>query len=254
MTVIDLSRNFGHQIAITAGLDYVKGDAVITMDSDLQDPPEVCVQMLKQWENGYEVVYAKRKSRHGDSIFKRFAAKVFYALLDRLSDTPIPRDVGDFRLMDKKVVKELAKFHEHQRFLRGLVGYIGFKQTAVLFDRGSRQKGKTNYSVKKMWNLAVDGITGFSTTPIVLISRLGYLVSSLSVLGILYALGVKFFNPNRTVAGWTFIVVSIFFIGGVQLIMLGLLGSYIARTYKETQNRPLYIVSSIHRKTLDSED
>lgn len=246
--VINLSRNFGHQIAITAGLDFAAGDAVITMDSDLQDPPKVCPKLIRKWEAGYEVVYAERRKRNGESLFKRISAKWFYKIINSMSDTDIPQNVGDFRLLDRRVLDQLKRFGEHQRFIRGLVGYIGFNQTSVLFDRPARQNGKTNYSLAKMWRLASDGMMGFSTMPLKIISRLGYVIALFSMLMILYTIWVKLFEPERAVEGWAFVTVSIFFIGGVQLIMLGLIGSYIARTYTEAQNRPLYIVSSVRSK------
>ncbi|HXY18030.1 MAG TPA: glycosyltransferase family 2 protein [Candidatus Nitrosopolaris sp.] len=246
--VIDLSRNFGHQLAITAGIDYAKGDAIITMDSDLQDPPEICPLLIKKWEEGYDVVYAKRRNRQGDSLFKRLSAQLFYGLLNKMSETSIPSNVGDFRLIDKKVAVELRKLREHQRFLRGLVSYVGFKQTIVLFDRARRHSGKTGYPLKKMLGFARDGIISFSTVPLRIITRLGYLVSLLSLAGIIYAVSIKLFDPARAVPGWAFVTVAIFFIGGVQFIMLGLLGSYIARIYTEAQDRPLYIVAAIHGK------
>lgn len=245
---IRLSRNFGHQIALTAGLDYSNGQAVVTMDSDLQDPPKVILRMLDRWEKGYEVVYAQRRSRPGDSLSKRISSKLFYQIINKLSTTPTPKDVGEFRLMDKKVVSELKKFRESHRFLRGLVNYVGFSQTLVLFDRQSRKTGATSYSFRKRWELALDGITGFSTTPIKLISRVGFFVSFLSLVGIIYVVSVKFFDPARAVPGWAFVAVSIFFIGGVQLLMLGILGSYIARIYTQSQERPLYIVDTVYKK------
>lgn len=248
VSIINLSRNFGHQLAITAGLDFATGEAVITMDSDLQDPPSVCLKLLNKWEAGFEIVYAQRRERKGESWFKRTSASFFYKVINRLADTDIPQNVGDFRLLDRRVLDELKRFGEHQRFLRGLVSYVGFKQTAVLFDREPRGSGKTSYSLSRMWKLAGDGIMGFSTMPLRVISRVGYCIAAVSLLGIIYAVWVKLFEPAHAVAGWAFVTVSIFFIGGVQLIMLGLIGSYVARTYVEVQNRPLYIVGSIQTK------
>ncbi|MDB5175745.1 MAG: dolichol-phosphate mannosyltransferase [Candidatus Saccharibacteria bacterium] len=247
MAVIDLSRNFGHQLAVTAGLDYASGDAVIIMDSDMQDPPSVSFELIKRWEEGYEVVYAQRRSRK-DTFFKKLTAKWFYILLERLADIDIPRNTGDFRLMDRKVVNELNKFRERNRFLRGLVSYIGFKQTAVLFDRDERHAGETGYPLKKMLKFAADGIMGFSTVPLRLITHVGYLISGLSFVGIVYAVLRKIIDPAVTVPGWTFIVISILFIGGIQLIMLGIIGEYIGRIYSEAQNRPLYMISSVFSK------
>lgn len=245
VTVIDFSRNFGHQIAVTAGLDYAQGDAVIIMDSDMQDPPIVSFELIKKWEEGYDVVYAQRRSRK-DTFFKRFTANMFYRTLQKLADINIPRNTGDFRLMDKKVVDELKKFREHNRFLRGMVSFVGFKQTAVQFDRDERYAGETGYPLKKMIKFAADGIFSFSTVPLKFIASMGYFVAALSLLGILYAIAMKIFFPSITIEGWTFIVISILFIGGIQLIMLGVLGSYIGRIYTESQNRPLYSINNIH--------
>jgi polyisoprenyl-phosphate glycosyltransferase len=245
--VLNFSRNFGHQWAITAGIDYAQGDAVIIMDADLQDPPSVSLELVKKWEEGFEVVYAQRRTRK-DTAFKKFTAHAFYRLLDSLANIQIPKDTGDFRLMDKKVVAELRKFREQNRFMRGLVSYIGFKQTAVLFDRSERYAGETGYPLKKMIKFAMDGITGFSAVPLKLISQFGFFISFLSFLGIAYALFMKLFFPGITVSGWTMMIISIFFIGGVQMMMLGVLGMYIGRIYSEVQNRPLYIISSIFSK------
>lgn len=249
ITVVNFSRNFGHQQALTAGLDTASGDAVITLDSDLQDPPAVCAELIEQWSKGYQIVYAQRRHRRGETVFKRLTAKAYYRLLNRVSATEIPRDVGDFRLLDKQAADELRKFKEHQRFLRGMVGYLGFRHTVVPFDRAERHTGQTHYSLKQMWRLATDGIASFSTVPILFISRLGYTVSGLSALGILYALGVRLWAPERTVPGWAFVTIAIFFIGGIQLVMLGLLGSYIGRIYTEAQDRPLYIIDAVYRQT-----
>jgi len=243
--VINFSRNFGHQMAVTAGLDYAKGDAAIIMDADMQDPPKVALEMIEKWEEGYEVVYGQRKQREGESFLKKFTAFAFYRILDKLADIRIPKDTGDFRLMDRKVVDTVKSFHERNRFLRGLVAYVGFKQTAVLFERPESIRSVTHYPFKKMVKLALDGITSFSTVPLRMITSFGFFVSFLSVLGIIYAIYSRIFHPDTTVSGWTFTVISIFFIGGVQMIMLGILGTYVGRIYNEVQGRPLYIVSSV---------
>ena len=243
--VINFSRNFGHQLAVTAGLDYVKGDAAIIMDADMQDPPKVALEMIEKWEEGYEVVYGQRRQREGETFFKKFTAFAFYRILDSLADIRIPKDTGDFRLMDKKVVETIKKFREKNRFLRGLVAYVGFKQTAVLFERSESIRSVTHYPLKKMIKLALDGITSFSTVPLKWITSFGFFVSFLSVLGIIYAISERILHPDTTVAGWAFTVTAIFFIGGVQMIMLGILGTYVGRIYSEVQGRPLYIVSSI---------
>lgn len=246
VVVIDFSRNFGHQIAVTAGLDHAAGDAVIIMDSDMQDPPRVSFELIDKWQEGYDVVYAQRRSRK-DTFFKKLTADLFYRTLQRLADIDIPRNTGDFRLMDRKVVDEIKRFKEHNRFLRGMVSYVGFKQIAVQFDRDERHAGETGYPLKKMLKFAADGIFSFSSAPLKLISNVGYTIAGLSFLGILYAVVVKIVDPSRVVPGWTFIVISILFIGGIQLIMLGVLGSYIGRIYTEAQNRPLYMINEIHR-------
>lgn len=243
--VINFSRNFGQQMALTAGLDYSKGDAVVIMDADLQDPPRVTLEMIRKWEEGYEVVYGQRKQRDEDTFFKRLTAYAFYRILDKLADIKIPIDTGDFRLMDRKVVDSVKKFHERNRYFRGIVSYVGFRQTAVLFDRPKSVRSVTHYTFRKMLNLALDAITSFSTVPLKLITSLGFFVSFLSFLGILYAFYSKFFRPEATVGGWTFTVISIFFISGVQMIMLGILGTYVGRIYNEVKGRPLYIVSSV---------
>lgn len=246
--VMDFSRNFGHQIAVTAGLDHAKGDAVIIMDSDLQDPPAVSFDLLRKWEDGYDVVYAQRRTRK-DTFFKKFTANMFYRILQKLADIDIPRNTGDFRLLDRKVVEEMRKFKEHNRFLRGMVSFVGYKQIAVQFDREERYAGETGYPLKKMLKFAADGIFSFSTYPLTFIRNFGFFVAGLAFIGIIYALLMKVFFPTITIEGWTFIVISILFMGGVQLIMLGVLGSYIGRIYSETQNRPLYMIRSIYGKS-----
>lgn len=245
--VINLSRNFGHQLAVTAGMDHARGDAVIIMDSDMQDPPRVSLELIEKWEEGYEVVYAQRRTRQ-DTFFKKFTAKWFYIILQKLASIDIPRNTGDFRLLDRKVVDAMGQCREHNRFLRGMVSFLGYKQTAVLFDRDARHAGTTNYPLKKMIKLAADGILGFSSAPLKLISKVGYTFSFISFLGILYAVGMKIFRPEVTVPGWTLMIIAVLFIGGIQMIMLGVLGSYIGRIYTEVQNRPLYLVSEIYQK------
>lgn len=242
VTVLSLSRNFGHQAAVTAGLDRASGDAAIIMDSDMQDPPGVCLELIKKWEEGNEIVYAQRRTRK-DTVFKRFTANVYYRTLSALSSVDIPRNTGDFRLVDRKVIAVIRGMKEHDRFLRGMFSFTGFNQAAVLFDRHSRYEGKSEYTLRKMIKLAKDGIFGFSDAPLRFVSRFGFFVSGLSVLGILYALAVKLFLPEIAISGWTMIVVAIFFTAGVQLIMLGVIGEYIGRIYSEVRNRPNYIVA-----------
>ncbi|MDP2593098.1 MAG: glycosyltransferase [bacterium] len=247
--VVDFSRNFGHQAATTAGLNHSSGDAAIIMDTDLQDPPEVALLLVKKWEDGFDVVYAKRRSRK-DSVFKRFTAFAFYRILNALSEVPIPTDTGDFRLMDRKVLNALSEIKETNRFLRGLTSYAGFNQTGVLFDRNERKSGETKYPLKKMVKFSIDAITSFSVVPLRLVSWLGAVVAGLSILGIFYALFMKFFFPEITVSGWTLLIISVFFIGGVQILSIGIIGSYVGRIFSEVKKRPLYIISKIYRKNL----
>lgn len=242
VVVLSLSRNFGHQAAVTAGLDRARGDAVIIMDADLQDPPRVCADLIKKWEEGYDVVYAQRRTRK-DSAFKRITANAYYRMLAKMSSVHIPRNTGDFRLVDKKVVRVVRDMHEYHRFLRGMFSYVGFKQIGVQFDREARVGGKSEYTLKKLFKLAKDGVFGFSDAPLQFVTRLGFLVSVLSTIGILYAVVLRVFFPWITVPGWTMIVVSIFFMGGVQLVMLGVIGEYIGRIYNEVRNRPTYVVA-----------
>lgn len=242
VTVIDLARNYGHQVAVTAGLDAVTGDAAIIMDSDLQDPPRVSLELIDMWEQGYDVVYAQRRARK-DGFLKKLTADMYYRFLHAVADVEIPRNTGDFRLIDRKVINELKRYKEHNRYLRGLISYLGFKQAPVLFDRDKRFAGQSGYSFKRLMQLAKDGIFGFSSIPLKMISRLGFIIASLSVLAIVYAICYRIFS-GTVIEGWAFIVISIFFIGGVQLVMLGVLGSYIGRIYTEVQNRPLYGVGS----------
>jgi len=235
-----LSRNFGHQAAVTAGLDHARGDAVIIMDADLQDPPEVCRDLVAKWEEGYEVVYAQRRTRK-DSLLKRVTADLYYRMLAALSSVDIPRDTGDFRLIDRAVVDVVREMREYHRFLRGMYSFAGFRQAPVQFDRRARHAGRSEYTLKKLFVLAKDGVFGFSDVPLKLATRLGFLVSVLSLVGILYAITVKLFFTLE-VPGWTFTVVAIFFMGGVQLVMLGILGEYLGRVHDEVRHRPVYII------------
>ena len=246
--ILNFSRNFGHQAAVTAGIDHAKGDAVIIMDADMQDPPEVCLELVKRWEEGYDVAYAQRRSRQ-DTFFKKTTATAFYRLLAKLSAIDIPRNTGDFRLADRKVIDAVRGMQEYNRFLRGMFSFVGFKQIAVPFDRHARHAGVTNYPLKKMLRLAKDGILGFSDIPLRLIARLGFLVSLLSLIGIIYAVLLKVFFASITVPGWTMIVVAIFFMGGVQLLMLGVIGEYIGRIYNEVRGRPKYIIAEVTDQT-----
>jgi len=247
ITVISLARNFGHQIAVTAGLDAAAGrDAVIIMDTDLQDPPEVSLKLIESWESGVDVAYAQRRTRK-DPAFKRGTAYVFYWLLRRMASVDIPRNVGDFRLMDRRVVAEVIRYREHDRFLRGIVANVGFRQEAVPFDRDPRHAGSSSYPLRTMLKLAADGILGFSTFPLRLISRMGMVISLLSGIGALWVVWVRLFMPERTVPGWAFITVGMFLLGGIQLLMMGVIGSYLGRVYVETQGRPLYSLALMAR-------
>ena len=242
--VVDFARNFGHQIAITAGLDLARGDAVIVMDTDLQDPPRVSLELVDAWREGAEIVHARRRSRQ-DTPFKRATAHLFYRLLRSWTDVDIPVDTGDFRLLDRRVADELCRYRERSRFVRGIVASMGYRQKEISFDRDERFAGETKYPLSKMARLAIDGVTSFSTTPLKLITRLGFVVLTLSLLGILYALAMKFFRPEITVSGWTMLMVVVLFLGGTQMLSLGVLGSYIGRIYSEAQGRPLYLVREV---------
>lgn len=239
--VICFARNFGHQIAVTAGLDAARGDAVVLIDADLQDPPEVIHQMIAKWRAGYDVVYGTRIERQGESIFKRTSARGFYRLLNNLSDVPIPLDTGDFRLMSRIVVDSLREMPERDRFVRGMVSWVGFKQTAIPYKRAKRFAGESKYPLRKMLRFATDGILSVSTKPLQMSIGLGMLAACLALGGILYAIGMRIFT-DIWVEGWTALMIAILFLGGVQLICVGILGEYIGRIYNEVKHRPLYIV------------
>ena len=239
--VVRLSRNFGHQIAITAGLEHASGDAVVIIDADLQDPPEVIGEFLARWREGYDVVYGVRTDRPGETAFKLWTAKAFYRLINRLSDTRIPLDTGDFRLMDRAAVDALLSMPERDRFVRGMVSWLGFSQVAVPYTRAARYAGSTKYPLFKMVRLATDGILSFSITPLRLATWTGFAASGLAILGILYALYAHFF-ASHLVRGWTSSLIAVLFIGGVQLICLGIIGEYVGRIYGESKRRPLYFV------------
>lgn len=235
------SRNFGHQIAITAGMDYAKGDAVVIIDADLQDPPEVIPQMVEKWKEGYHVVYGKRIKRHGETVFKKVTAKMFYRFLQRMTQVDIPTDTGDFRLMDRKVVDSMKKLGERNRYVRGLVSWVGYKQYALEYVRDERFAGETKYPFKKMLKLAMDGISSFSYKPLKLATAVGFGLSGLSFLYLLFVLIQKLCG-YPTVAGWASILAVQLFFNGVVLIILGIIGAYIGRIYEECKGRPLYIV------------
>jgi polyisoprenyl-phosphate glycosyltransferase len=238
---ISLSRNFGHQIAVSAGLDHCRGQAVVIMDGDLQDPPELIPEMYKKYKEGYDVVYAKRTRRNGESWFKKATAKLFYRILQRFTSFNIPLDAGDFRLIDRKVAEMLRQMPEQNKFLRGQIAWMGFRQTYVEFERDARRHGKTGYPFKKMLDFALDGITSLSHRPLRLVTQAGFMVSFLSFLILLYALGSHFIL-ERTITGWTSLIITVAFLGGVQLLSIGIIGEYISRINKNILNRPLYIV------------
>ncbi len=243
--LISFSRNFGHQIAISAGIDRAKGDVAIIIDADLQDPPEVIPRMIEKWAEGYDVVYGVREKRKGESVFKKVTASLFYRILEKMAPIEIPLDTGDFRLLDRKVVDELRKMPERSRFLRGMVSWVGFRQVNVKYVREERYAGVSKYPLPKMLNFAIDGILSFSTVPLRVASALGFLAASLSFVLLMYGLIVRFFYPAKAIPGWASIFVAVLFIGGVQLICIGILGEYLGRVYEETKGRPLYIISEL---------
>ena len=240
--LLSLARNFGHQSAITCGYHYAKGDCVVSIDADLQDPPETIVDMVAEWEKGKKIVYAKRKKRDVDSPFKLFTAKLFYTFINFLSDTPIPTDVGDFRLLDQSVVSFINKLPEQARFMRGLVAWGGFPSSYVYFVREKRFSGTTHYPFSKMLNFALEGITSFSTKPLRIASYFGFFTAVVGFIGIVYAVVGKIFLSSQWVTGWTALFVGIMFLGGVQLTTIGIIGEYIAKIYREVQHRPQYVV------------
>ena len=242
VVIISFSRNFGHQAAVTAGLKEVTGDAIVIIDADLQDPPELIPEMLELWEQGNEVIYGKRKTRKGESAFKLLTAKMFYKTLNALSDVEIPKDTGDFRLVDRKVVDVVNNLPEHNKFLRGLFSWVGFKQKAYEYERQERFAGETKYPLKKMLKLASDGIISFSNKPIKMVGALGIISIIISVIILIYALISYIFKLNELSAGWTSLMVAITFFAGVQLLSLWVISEYIGRIYDEAKGRPQYIV------------
>jgi len=239
--VIALSRNFGHQVAVTAGLEHARGDAVVVIDADLQDPPEVIIEMLDRWRQGVDVAYGVRSEREGETAFKLWTARAFYQLINRLSSPPIPLDTGDFRLMDRAVVDAILAMPERDRFIRGMVAWVGFRQEPVPYRRAARLAGETKYPLKRMLRFAADGILSFSMVPLRLATYVGVAASGLALLGIAYALVLRLFT-NEWVAGWTMIFIAVLFLGGLQLLFLGVIGEYLGRTYGEVKRRPLYFV------------
>lgn len=239
---VSFYRNFGHQAALSCGYQLAKGNCVITMDSDLQDTPEILPRMIIQWQQGSKIVYAQRKIREGESFIKRVSANLFYRCINFLSDTPIPQEVGDFRLLDREVVSFLNTLPEQSRFLRGLVAWGNFPASYVTFKREKRTLGTTHYPFSKMVNLALEGITSFSIKPLRVASYLGFASASAGFIGIIYAIVGRIFLPDYWVTGWTALFVGIMFLGGIQLITIGIIGEYVGKIYREIQHRPQYLI------------
>jgi polyisoprenyl-phosphate glycosyltransferase len=238
--VIDFSRNFGHQVAISAGLDSARGDAVIILDSDLQDPPEVIPRMVERWRDGAEVIYAQRTKRPGETRFKLLTAAAFYRLIERITSVNIPRDTGDFRLLDRRVVDALVTMREQHRFMRGLSAWVGFRQEAVPYERQERFAGQTKYPLQKMIRFSMDAITSFSHVPLQLATTFGFVLAAVSLVGILVAAFLRLFTG--AIVGQASTLILVLFLGGIQLIFLGIIGEYLGRIYDEVRARPLYIV------------
>jgi dolichol-phosphate mannosyltransferase len=252
LKVIKFSRNFGHQIAISAGMENAKGDAVVIIDADLQDPPEVIHQFVAKWKEGFDVVFGVRLTREGESRLKLWTAAMFYRILRFIAQIDIPVDTGDFRLMSRRALKHVIALPERDRFVRGLVSWIGFKQCGVSYSREKRNAGETKYPYRKMLRFALDGITSFSNLPLKLASFLGYLTS---LLAFLYACGVFIQKSlGYTVQGWATIMIGLLFLGGVQLVCLGIIGEYIGRIFNETKNRPLYIIEEVFESRKNDEE
>ncbi|MBD2682231.1 MULTISPECIES: glycosyltransferase family 2 protein [Nostoc] len=257
--VVNLSRNFGKEIALTAGIDYTTGAAVVPIDADLQDPPELIEQLIAKWREGYDVVYGTRRSRQGESWIKRFTASAFYQTIGKLSHTPIPPNTGDFRLLDRRVVNALKQMPERNRFMKGLFAWVGFKQTSILYDRPQRYQGTTKWNYWRLWNFAIDGIAAFSLIPLKVWSYLGLTISLISFF---YAsfLVIRTLLFGIDIPGYASLMVAVLFLGGVQLLSLGMIGEYLGRVYDEVKGRPLYLVrdsygfmpESINQKSLSS--
>jgi polyisoprenyl-phosphate glycosyltransferase len=249
IVLVNLSRNFGHQLAASAGMDIASGDAVVLMDGDLQDPPELIAEFFAKWREGYDVVYAVRRTRKGESAFKLFTARIFYRTIKRLTKVSIPVDTGDFRLMSRRVVDALRRSPERHRFLRGMVSWVGYNQVGVAYDREERHSGTTKYPLTKMLRFAIDGITSFSDVPLRFASYLGFASSAIAFIYALIVIGYKLFSlhPPGYTPGWASTIVAVLFLGGVQLISLGILGEYIGRIYDEVKGRPLYLIADIER-------
>jgi dolichol-phosphate mannosyltransferase len=242
--VISFSRNFGNQIAIAAGIDACKGDAAIIIDDDLQDPPELIPSLIQKWSEGYEVVYGYRPKRHGINIFFNLTTKAYYFLISKLSEVEIPRDTGDFRLIDKKVIDVLRKIKESGRYYRGIISWVGFKQFPFQYERDARYSGKSNFTFRKYVSFGINGLSSFTDKPLYFSSIIGALITVISFIGMLVLIGLKIIDPSIALRGWTSLAILILFFGGVQLLSIGILGIYIGKIYHEVKNRPLYIIDS----------
>jgi dolichol-phosphate mannosyltransferase len=242
--ILNLSRNFGHQAAITAGLDYAKGDAIIIIDGDLQDPPELFPEMVAKWQAGADVVHARRKKREGETAFKLFTAKIYYRIMRQLSDIDMPVDVGDFRLMSARAKDSLMKLRERRRYVRGLVAWVGYKQDFVEYDRAERFAGETHYTLLRMLRFSMDGIASFSVVPLRISSFVGAMSAFIALLYGVYALYIKF--TAHAIIGWTSVVIVVLFLGGIQLLCLGIIGEYIGILHEEIKQRPLYIIGEVY--------
>jgi dolichol-phosphate mannosyltransferase len=248
--LIRLSRNFGHQAALSAGLEAARGEAIVLMDADLQDPPEVIPQLVSRWREGFDVVYAVRVSRDGEHAWRLFAISTFYRVLRRITSTDIPANVGDFRLLSRRAADALVAMPERARFLRGMTSWIGFRQTGVVYERQARHAGKSKYPLKKLLHLATDGITSFSTAPVKLVTALGFVLVVFCTAVLAWSLYEHF--TSRAPQGWTSVIVVVLLLGGVQLLSLGVIGQYIARIFEETKQRPIYIVDEIVERSASS--
>jgi dolichol-phosphate mannosyltransferase len=245
------SRNFGHQVALTAGFQHCRGSKICTLDADLQDPPELIPQMLEKLNEGFEVVYAQRRVRKGESWFKLFTAKLFYRIMKAITNVPIPLDTGDFRVMDRQVVNVLNQMPEQNKFIRGQIAWVGFRQTRILFDRDERAGGESGYTLRKMFSLALDGITAFSNFPLRVASYSGFVVSFIAFIGIVYTLISRFLLKDYT-PGWASLMLAVLFIGGIQLIAIGVIGEYISRISQNVRSRPLYVLAESTLQPLSS--
>ena len=247
VVLLSLSKNYGHQTAVQAGIDFVKSSAVIIIDGDLQDPPELAESMIQKWKEGYNVVYGVRLERESETFFKKFSATLFYRVLKFLSSTKIPVDAGDFRLIDKKIIEALKKMPEKGRYLRGLISWAGYKQTEIKYKRSKRYAGKSKYPLKKMVKLAIEGITSFSTKPLKIATFIGIFTSLISLILMIYILYIRLFT-NSWVVGWAGLAIIVLFMGGIQLICMGIIGEYLGTIFIESKNRPLYFLDSIIEK------